>query len=74
MIKETLRLLPAITSPKAWQPGFILIDSKGRQFQTEKYLLWDNHHGLHHNPLIGLRPTNFFPSAGLPPQTTLFTS
>lgn len=74
IIKETLRLLPAVTSPRAGQPGFFLTDSQGRQFQTKKYLLWDSHHGLHRNPLIGLRPTNFFPSAGLPPQTTLFTS
>lgn len=73
IIKGTLRLLPAVTSQRAGQPGFFLTTFQGRQFPIEKCLLWDNHQGLHHNPLTGLRPTNFFPSAGLPPHTTLFT-
>lgn len=73
IINGTLWLLPAVTSPRAGRLGFFLTGFQGRPFPTEKCLLWDNHQVLHHNPLIGLRPTNLFPSAGLPPQTILFT-
>ncbi|KAL8719456.1 MAG: hypothetical protein Q9225_003545 [Loekoesia sp. 1 TL-2023] len=61
VIKETLRLFPVVTSPRAGQAGFMLRDSEGRQYPTETCLVWSNHHGLHNNPLFWNRVEEFLP-------------
>lgn len=50
VIKETLRLFPVVTIPRAGQLDFFLTDPEGRQYPTEGCLVWGNHHGLHRNP------------------------
>jgi cytochrome P450 len=61
VIKETLRLFPVVSSPRMGQKDFILVDSKDRHFPTEGCLVWDNHHGLHNNPLWWPRVEEFIP-------------
>jgi sterigmatocystin biosynthesis cytochrome P450 monooxygenase len=73
VIKETLRLFPAVSSPRIGAPGFILTDSQGRQFPTEKCLVWANHHGLHRNPLWWPRATEFIPDRFLMGQDGIKT-
>ncbi|KAL8822267.1 MAG: hypothetical protein Q9191_006993 [Dirinaria sp. TL-2023a] len=61
VIRETLRLFPVVTSPRAGQPDFSLTDTDGRQYPTEHCLVWSNHHGLHNNPLFWPRVEEFLP-------------
>ena len=68
VIKETLRLFPVVTSPRAGQAGFLLTDSEGRQYPTENCLVWSNHHGLHNNPLFWPRVEEFLPERFLVPE------
>ena len=67
-IKETLRLFPVVTSPRAGQPAFSLLDASGRQYPTEQCLVWSNHHGLHTNPLWWPRVEEFLPERFLVPE------
>jgi cytochrome P450 len=65
VIKETLRLFPAVSSARIGLPGFTLTDRHGRRFPTQKCLVWANHHGLHNNPLWWKRADEFFPERWL---------
>jgi hypothetical protein len=66
VIKETLRLFPAVSSPRKGQQNFILTDSQGRQFPTEGCLVWAGHHGVHNNPLFWSRAEECLPERFLP--------
>ncbi|KAF2662322.1 cytochrome P450 monooxygenase-like protein [Lophiostoma macrostomum CBS 122681] len=61
VIKEAMRLFPAVSSPRKGQPNFLLADSQGRQFPTEGCLVWANHHGVHNNPLFWRQADEFLP-------------
>lgn len=61
VIKETLRLFPVASSPRAGRADFSIMDSKDRQYPTEKCLVWSNHHGLHNNPLFWPQAEVFLP-------------
>ncbi len=65
VIKETLRLFPVVTTTRQGIPDFILTDSEGRQFPTDKCLVWGNHHGLHRNPRYWPKPDQFLPERWL---------
>ncbi len=65
VIKETLRLFPVVTTTRQGVADVILIDSEGRQFPTDKCLVWGNHHGLHRNPRYWPKPDQFLPQRWL---------
>jgi cytochrome P450 len=66
VIKETLRLFPAVSSARMGLSGFTLTDSQGRQFPTQNCLVWANHHGVHNNPSWWKRVDEFLPERWLP--------
>lgn len=62
VIKETLRLYPVVSAPKGGKPNFTLTDpTTGLQFPTSGFLVWINHHGLHHNPNLWPSVESFIP-------------
>jgi cytochrome P450 len=65
IIKETLRLFPVVTIPRAGQSDFFLTDPEGRQYPTEGCLVWGVHHGLHRNPRWWPHPEQFLPERWL---------
>ncbi|MCJ1282012.1 hypothetical protein MMC26_001335 [Xylographa opegraphella] len=68
VIKEALRLFPAVSAPRAGQPDFFLSDAEGRQYPTEHCLVWGNHFGVHHNPRHWPRVEEFLPERWLVPE------
>ncbi|KAL9605833.1 MAG: hypothetical protein Q9179_000981 [Wetmoreana sp. 5 TL-2023] len=40
VIKETLRLYPAVSSTRAGEPGFNVTDNQGRRYPTDDFLVW----------------------------------
>ena len=67
VIKETLRLYPAVSSTRAGEPGFCVTDDDGRQFPTEGFLVWANPHTIQRNPIYWPRPEEFIPERWLVP-------
>lgn len=65
VIKETLRLFPVVTTTRQGVPNFDLTDSEGRNFPTDRCLLWGNHHGLQRNPKYWPSPDDFLPERWL---------
>ena len=67
VIRETLRLFPVVTAPRAGQPDFFLTGHDGDRYPTENCLVWLNHHALHHNPNFWVQPDDFLPERWLVP-------
>lgn len=61
VIKETLRLFPVVSTPRAGQPGFNLFDDEGHAYPTDNCLVWGVHHGLQRNPTYWPEPDKFIP-------------
>ncbi|KAF9699896.1 hypothetical protein EKO04_002457 [Ascochyta lentis] len=68
VIKETLRVFPVVSSPRGGLRDFILTDSQGHRYPTERCLVWAVHHGLHHNPLWWPQVDKFIPERFLSDQ------
>ncbi|KAF4628546.1 hypothetical protein G7Y89_g9608 [Cudoniella acicularis] len=68
VIKETLRLYPTVSSPRAGEPDFFVTDSQSRIFPTENFLVWLNPHPTHHAPELWDQPDDFLPGRWLGDQ------
>ena len=47
VIKEVMRLYPAMLSPRSEEPGISVLDVQGRAYLTEGLLVWDNLQAVH---------------------------
>ncbi|KAL9584239.1 MAG: hypothetical protein Q9212_002243 [Teloschistes hypoglaucus] len=61
VIKETLRLYPAVSSTRAGEPGFNVTDQHHRQFPTDSFLVWANPQTIHRDPAYWHQPDEFLP-------------
>lgn len=65
VIKETLRLYPAVSSTRAGEPNFQVSDDVGRQFPTDGFLVWANPQPVHRDPAYWHQPDDFLPERWL---------
>ncbi|KAK3169850.1 hypothetical protein OEA41_009234 [Lepraria neglecta] len=65
VIKEVLRLYPAVSSTRAGEPNFNVTDDSGQQFPTDGFLVWANSQCIHRDPAYWPRPENFLPERWL---------
>ena len=65
VIKETLRMYPAVSSVRAGQPDFSVHDDVGRLFPTNGFLVWANPQPVHRDPTYWERPDEFLPERWL---------
>ena len=73
VIKETLRLYPAVSSTRAGEPFFHVRDDTGRLFPTDGFLVWANPLPIHRNPTYWDRPDECIPERWLvPPGDPLY--
>ncbi|KAL9629571.1 MAG: hypothetical protein Q9204_005194 [Flavoplaca sp. TL-2023a] len=61
VIKEVLRLYPAVSGTRIGEPGFDVIDDAGRHFPTRDFLVWDIGQAIHRDPAYWHRPDDFVP-------------
>lgn len=59
VIKETLRLYPAVSSTRAGEPNFHVVDDSGRQYPTNGLLVWANPLVIHRDPAYWPQPDEF---------------
>lgn len=65
VIKEVLRLYPAVSGTRAGEPNFNVIDDANRSFPTEGFLVWENPQAVHRDPAYWSRPDEFVPERWL---------
>lgn len=65
VIKEVLRMYPAVSGPKAGEPNFNVMDDANRSFPTESFLVWDIPQAIHRDPAYWPRPDEFLPERWL---------
>jgi len=65
VIKEVLRLFPAVSGTRAGEPNFSVIDDAGRRYPTNGFLVWDNPIVIHRDPTYWERPDDFLPERWL---------
>ena len=65
VIKETLRMYPAVSSIRTGEPDFSVRDNAGRLFPTNGFLVWANQQPVHRDPNYWKRPDNFLPERWL---------
>lgn len=65
VIKETLRLYPAVSSTRAGEPNFNVSDDEGRLFPTDGFLVWANPLPIHRDPVYWDKPDEFLPERWL---------
>ncbi len=65
VIKETLRLYPAVSSTRAGEPNFHVSDDAGRHFPTDGFLVWANPQPIHRDPAYWPRADDFLPERWL---------
>ena len=65
VIKEVMRLYPAVSSTRVGEPNFSVTDDQGRHFPTDGFLVWDNPQAIHRDPAYWPRPDEFVPERWL---------
>lgn len=65
VIKEVLRMYPAVSGTRAGEPNFSVTDDANRSFPTEGFLVWDIPQAIHRDPTYWLRPDEFLPERWL---------
>ena len=65
VIKETLRMYPAVSSTRAGEPNFSVSDDTGRLFPTDGFLVWANPQPIHRDPTYWEQPDSFLPERWL---------
>lgn len=65
VIKEVLRMYPAVSGTRAGEPNFSVTDDANRSFPTEGFLVWDNPQAIHRDPAYWPRPDEFVPERWL---------
>ena len=65
VIKEVLRMFPAVSGTRGGEHNFSVTDDTGRHFPTDGFLVWDNPQAIHRDPTYWLRPDDFIPERWL---------
>ena len=65
VIKEVMRLFPAVSGTRAGEPNISVTDDKGRRFPTDGFLVWDIPQAIHRDPAYWRRPDDFIPERWL---------
>lgn len=65
VIKESLRLFPPLSSPRAGEPGFDVKDMDGHSFPTDGCLVWSISQAMHRDPRFWPEPDKFLPQRWL---------
>ena len=65
VIKETLRLYPTVSSARAGEEGFSVVDEQGRRYPTDGFLIWANSQAVHRDPQYWPRADDFLPDRWL---------
>ena len=65
VIKETLRMYPAVSSIRAGEPNFSVSDDAGRRFPTDGFLVWANPQPVHRDPAYWKQSDDFLPERWL---------
>lgn len=68
VIKETLRLYPAVSSTRAGEPDFHVTDEAGRHFPTDGFLVWANPHTIQRDPAYWPQSDDFILDRWLVPS------
>lgn len=65
VIKEVLRMYPAVSGTRAGEPNFSVMDDANRNFPTEGFLVWDILQAMHRDPAYWTAPDKFLPERWL---------
>ncbi|KAL8755568.1 MAG: hypothetical protein Q9184_004759 [Pyrenodesmia sp. 2 TL-2023] len=65
VIKEVMRLYPAVSSTRIGEQDFDVVDEAGRHFPTQDFLVWDVVQGIHRDPAYWQKPDDFVPERWL---------
>lgn len=65
VIKETLRMYPAVSSVRAGEPNINVSDDTGRLFPTAGFLVWANPQPIHRDPAYWKQADDFLPERWL---------
>ncbi|MCJ1268764.1 hypothetical protein MMC22_008652 [Lobaria immixta] len=65
VIKEVLRMYPAVSGLRAGEPNFSVTDDANRRFPTDDFLVWDDPQAIHRDPAYWPRPSEFLPERWL---------
>lgn len=68
VIKESLRIYPAVAALRDGQPGFYISGDDGQRFPTNYCIVWGDHYGTHNNPRHWPQPDEFLPQRWLVPE------